>query len=156
FPDNLTTWRLTSRGATDDTRVGRAIAKALVTKDVVARLATPRFFIAGDRAALVSVVTNRTATPLTQVQESIETKGVVQAIGPNPATSDIPARGGSRTEGSVGAASALSRAPGDTADAHFVFRARSSTDTDALELVTPVVPRAVPLALRGGGLTEAA
>src|SRR5262249_28095733 len=72
WPDNLPTWRLTSRGASDSTLVGKAVAKTLVTKEVVARLALPRSFVAGDEADVVSMVDNRGKGPLAGVQESIE------------------------------------------------------------------------------------
>ena len=69
WPDNLTTWRATARGVSDGMLVGESIGKTLVTKDVVARLAAPRGFTAGDEATLVSVVNNRTKQPLTGVSE---------------------------------------------------------------------------------------
>ena len=47
WPDNLTTWRATARGVSDATLVGESVAKTLVSKDVVARLAVPR--LAGRR-----------------------------------------------------------------------------------------------------------
>src|SRR5262249_20661453 len=77
YPDNLTTWRITSRGMTDETLVGKAVEKTLVTKDVVARLAGPRFFVAGDDARLVSVVNNRSDAPIAEGSTSLDVKGAV-------------------------------------------------------------------------------
>ena len=48
YPDALTTWRLTARGATADTRVGQAVARTTVTKDLIVRVITPRFLTEGD------------------------------------------------------------------------------------------------------------
>ena len=48
YPDALTTWRVTARGATVDTRVGQAIGRTTVTKDLIARVITPRFLAQGD------------------------------------------------------------------------------------------------------------
>ena len=36
-PDNLTTWRVTARAATRDTKVGQTTAKFLVRKDLLVR-----------------------------------------------------------------------------------------------------------------------
>ena len=81
YPDNLTTWRVTSRGATDRTLVGKQVAKTLVTKDLVARLAGPRFLIAGDEAELVSVTTNRSDAPLVGVDASLDAQGPIALSG---------------------------------------------------------------------------
>ena len=48
YPDALTTWRLTARAATADTRVGQAVARTTVTKDLIVRVITPRFLTEGD------------------------------------------------------------------------------------------------------------
>src|SRR5205085_11320603 len=92
YPDNLTTWRITSRGLSDQTQVGKATTKTLVTKDIVARLSGPRFFVAGDEAGLVSVVTNRTAAPIAAGTASLDAKGAA-AGGPTSAPFTAPARG---------------------------------------------------------------
>src|SRR5437764_14816698 len=39
FPDSLTTWRATIRGATVDTKVGSAVDRVIVRKNVMVRLA---------------------------------------------------------------------------------------------------------------------
>lgn len=155
FPDNLTTWRVTSRGATDDTRVGVATARALVTKDVVARLAGPRAFVAGDRAELVSVVDNRSGGPLTGVEESIEASGAAKVTGPWSRKSDLPASGESRGAWSIETPKDL---PADAAESEAVLtlRAKSKGDADAVETRVPVLPRAVALQPRGGEAIESA
>lgn len=60
LPDNLTTWRATVRGVTEDTKVGSAIEKILVTKDIIVRIALPRFYTVGDQAILATIVHNYT------------------------------------------------------------------------------------------------
>ncbi len=153
YPDNLTTWRFTSRGATLDTRVGKAVTKTTVTKDVVARLAGPRFFIAGDAASLVSVVTNRSAAALTDVEESVAATGA-KLTGPNTARTQIARQGESRREWAVQIPE-----PGRDAtaeDAVFTFRARANSDRDALEVRVPVHARAVPLTPAAAGVAQGA
>ncbi len=58
FPDNLTEWRITSRGHDKSGRVGEVIEKKLVTKDLVLRLAKPRFLIEGDEIELLGIINN--------------------------------------------------------------------------------------------------
>lgn len=60
FPDSLTTWRTTARGVTEDTRVGGAVERVLVRKDVVVSVAAPRFFIEGDETVVPVLARNYT------------------------------------------------------------------------------------------------
>jgi hypothetical protein len=48
FPDALTTWRTTIRGMTDDGKAGGVVTRVLVRKNLIVRLAAPRFFRQGD------------------------------------------------------------------------------------------------------------
>ncbi|HMT10494.1 MAG TPA: alpha-2-macroglobulin family protein, partial [Ignavibacteria bacterium] len=38
YPDNLTTWRLTSRVITDDTKVGQQVNTVITRKDLLVRM----------------------------------------------------------------------------------------------------------------------
>ncbi|HEX8118444.1 MAG TPA: MG2 domain-containing protein, partial [Pyrinomonadaceae bacterium] len=58
LPDNLTTWRATARAVTPDTKVGVAVAKVVERKDVIIRVAMPRFLTAGDTVTLSGIVHN--------------------------------------------------------------------------------------------------
>jgi len=155
FPDNLTTWRVTSRGATDDTRVGVATAKTLVTKDVVARLAGPRAFVAGDRADLVSVVTNRSGAALTGVEESIAASGSAKVSGPASRKSDLAPAGESRGVWAIETPKDLP-ADADEGTAVLTLHARAKNDADAVETRVPVVPHAVALTPHGGEVVDGA
>ena len=64
LPDNLTTWTMDARAATDDTRVGQSKTDIIATKDLLVRPVLPRFFVDGDRAEIAAVVHNTTAYPL--------------------------------------------------------------------------------------------
>ena len=64
LPDNLTTWIARAVGATADTEVGEATSELLVTKPLLVRPVTPRFFVVGDRARLQANVSNQTAGDL--------------------------------------------------------------------------------------------
>jgi uncharacterized protein YfaS (alpha-2-macroglobulin family) len=64
LPDNLTTWTLTAKAVTADTRVGEAMNEIVATKELQVRPILPRFFTAGDRAVIGGIVLNggKTAT----------------------------------------------------------------------------------------------
>lgn len=60
LPDNLTTWVARAIGATADTEVGESTSELLVTKPLLIRPVTPRFFVVGDRSRLLANVSNQT------------------------------------------------------------------------------------------------
>jgi hypothetical protein len=75
LPDNLTTWVITLRGLTKDTRVGEAVKEVVATKDLLIRPVTPRFLVAGDHIELAAMVHNNTANALS-VDVSLQATGV--------------------------------------------------------------------------------
>jgi uncharacterized protein YfaS (alpha-2-macroglobulin family) len=60
LPDNLTTWVFRGVGVTQETQVGEETAELLVTKPLLIRPVTPRFFVVGDRVQLAAIVNNNT------------------------------------------------------------------------------------------------
>lgn len=62
LPDALTTWRMTARGITKDTRVGQASHELVVNRPLMVRAAIPRFLTVGDEPVLRAVVHNTTAS----------------------------------------------------------------------------------------------
>jgi alpha-2-macroglobulin len=75
LPDNLTTWVADLRGITRDTKVGSAGSEIVVSKPLLIRPQTPRFFVAGDHTALRAVVHNNTPQEL-NVDVSLQAVGV--------------------------------------------------------------------------------
>ena len=65
FPDSLTTWRATIRGVTVDTKVGSATNRVIVRKNLMVRLAVPRFFRQGDDVTVSTIVHNYLPNPKT-------------------------------------------------------------------------------------------
>jgi len=58
LPDNLTTWQLTAKAATQATQVGEAANEIVAAKDLLVRPVTPRFFVVGDTPRLEALVHN--------------------------------------------------------------------------------------------------
>ncbi len=96
LPDNLTTWQVQARGTTTDTLVGQATDHLTVSKPLLVRPVTPRFFTAGDEATVAAVVHNNT-------DSSFDAEVRLQAGGaslnsPASQTISIPGRGSARIE----------------------------------------------------------
>ncbi|WP_409570018.1 Ig-like domain-containing protein [Kouleothrix sp.] len=64
LPDSLTTWRMSARGISADTRVGQATTDIVATRPLLIRPTLPRFLTVGDKLTLQAVVQNTTASPI--------------------------------------------------------------------------------------------
>ena len=76
LPDNLTTWVFRGVGATAETQVGEATVELLVTKPLLIRPVTPRFFVVDDRVQLAALVSNNSGTTQ-EVEVSLHAEGLV-------------------------------------------------------------------------------
>jgi len=119
LPDNLTTWRMTARGVTADTRVGQASVDVVSTKDLLIRPVVPRFFVVGDRAELGAVVHNNTDWFL-EVEVDFEARGLEIADGSASRLVSLPAGDAVR----VGWSATVE----DVAEADLYFGARTVGD----------------------------
>jgi len=144
FPDSLTTWRATARGATPDTRVGAATLKTIVRKNLILRLVVPRFFVQGDELVISALVHNYLASEKT-ARVSLDVSGLEVLEG---ATKDvrIPSRGEATVDWRVRAKQVRS--------ATVTGKALTDEESDALELTLPVNVPGVKLSTsRGGSLS---
>ncbi|HMP41275.1 MAG TPA: alpha-2-macroglobulin family protein, partial [Roseiflexaceae bacterium] len=64
LPDTLTTWRMTARAVTTDTRVGEAVADIVASRPLLLRPTLPRVLSAGDQPRIQAVVQNTTGSDL--------------------------------------------------------------------------------------------
>ena len=131
YPDALTTWRLTARGATADTRVGQAVARTTVTKDLIVRVITPRFLTEGD-----DVVTPVIAHNYLQGERAIDlaltATGMAPAGVPDTTRVAVASGGEARLDWRFTASTA--------GRATVTGTATTSGDRDAVELSFPVLP----------------
>ena len=131
YPDALTTWRLTARAITADTKAGSTIARTTTTKDLIVRVITPRFLTEGDEVVVPTMVHNYKQESRT-ASVSIEASGLAP-IGTHAATTGALANGAERRDDWRFAA----RAPGA---ATVTATAKTESDVDAVELPIPVLP----------------
>ncbi len=134
LPDNLTTWIVTARGHTADTKVGDVRAQFLATKDLLVRLATPRFAVVGDRFALAAIVHNYTDREQSVRLQLTATNLKVEDGGEKTLT--IPQNGSRRLDYWV--------EPQLAATASVLAKALGTGASDALELSFPVLAHGSP------------
>ena len=145
LPDNLTTWRATAVGHTDDSDFGVGRGKFVARLDVMARLQPPRFFIQGDELKIPGIINNMTNRE-SGVTGRFEAEGLTLREDGN-FSGKVAAGGALRRDIRIGAG-----APGLS-----LLRLRAMADGrgDAMELRVPVLPRALNreslgnIALRG-------
>jgi hypothetical protein len=131
YPDALTTWRLTARAITEDTRAGTTIARTTTTKDLIVRTITPRFLTEGDEVVVPTMVHNyREEARAASV--SIAATGL-DAMGAQPATTGRLDSGAERRDDWRFAARTAGTAT-------ITATAKTESDTDAVELPVPVLP----------------
>jgi len=145
WPDALTTWRATTRGVTRDTKVGSAVEKTIVRKNLMVRLVVPRFFRQGDEITLSTIVHNYLANAKT-ARVAMEFDGLQVIDG---AQRDINV--GSRDEVKVDWRVRVQ----NVMQARVLGKALTDEESDAMELTLPVEPFGVKVAdARSGAISD--
>lgn len=129
FPDALTTWRTTIRAMTDDGKAGGAVTRVLVRKNLIVRLAAPRFFRQGDEVTLRVIAHNYLETAK-DVTFALNVQGL-EVLGGQQQTVNIPAKGENFAEWRVKART--------TGNAVVTAKALTNEESDALEMTLPVL-----------------
>ena len=142
FPDSLTTWRTTIRAMTDDGKAGGAVTRVLTRKNLIVRLAAPRFFRVGDEVTLRVIAHNYLETAK-DVTFALDVAGLDIAAGQSQ-KENIPARGESVVEWRVRART--------SGQAVLTAKALTNEESDALEMTLPVLPFGVKQRATGSGV----
>jgi len=135
YPDALTTWRLTARAVTRDTKAGVALARTTTTKDLIVRVITPRFLTEGDHLVVPTIAHNY-VPDAKNTAVSFAARGLEPATGAEAArtsTNGLIASGGERRDDWRLRASTVGPAV-------VTASAKTDTDSDAVELPLPVLP----------------
>ena len=141
FPDSLTTWRATARGVTADTKVGSAVLKTIVRKNLILRLVVPRFFVQGDEVTISALVHNY-LTDAKTAHVTLDVTGL-DIIDGAPRDVQIPSRGEAKVNWRVRAKQVSS--------ATVTGKALTNEESDALEMQLPVNIPGVKMAQAKGG-----
>ena len=141
YPDAITSWRATTRGVTQDTKVGSAVENTIVRKNLMVRLVVPRFFRRGDDITISTIVQNYLPTEKT-ARVSMEVTGL-QVIEGGVKDIPVPSRGLAKLDYRVHVL--------DVDSATVLGKALTDVESDAMELTLPVVPFGVRLATAKSG-----
>ncbi|MEM7734212.1 MAG: MG2 domain-containing protein [Deinococcota bacterium] len=133
FPDNLTEWRLTARAITLTDDVGQNTANVTSTLPVIARLATPQFFVRGDEASL-RVIGQNTLTSDQPGELQFEASNL-DTLSPGTQTTTLPAGARSTADFNIRAS--------ETGTATLTATALTPAASDAMRVPIPVLPRGV-------------
>ncbi len=145
YPDSLTTWRATVRGVTADTKVGSAINRVIVRKNLLVRLAVPRFFRQGDEVVVSAIVQNYLPEAKT-AHVSLDLKGL-DVIEGNTRDVNVPSNGGATLNWRVRAQS--------VAQSDLLVKALTDVESDAMEIQLPVIPFGVKQTAAASGTISA-
>ncbi len=141
YPDAITSWRATTRGVTQDTKVGSTVVNTIVRKNLMVRLVVPRFFRRGDEITLSTIVQNYLPAEKT-AHVSMDFTGLQVLDGGEKAV-PVPSRGLVKVDYRVRVL--------DVDSARVLGKALTDVESDAMELTLPVVPFGVKLALAKSG-----
>ncbi len=130
FPDSLTTWRATVRGATLDTKVGNATNNVIVRKNLMVRMVVPRFFRQGDEVTVSAIVHNYLANGK-NVQVSLDVQGL-ELLTAAAGQIEVPSKGEVKFHWQVRAKSVQKSV--------LTAKALTNEESDAMELTLPVIP----------------
>lgn len=134
LPDNLTTWRVLVKAIAVDAKVGQGQSSLLVTQEIIARPALPRFGVVGDRF-LAGAVAQNFAGAATSGTVGMETQALVLLDGGNKAV-NLP-NGGSAAMNWTAVAAASGTNLVTTS-------LQTGAGSDLVEVPLPVKPFAVP------------
>jgi uncharacterized protein YfaS (alpha-2-macroglobulin family) len=146
FPDSLTTWRATVRGVTLDTKVGLATNTVIVRKNLMVRLAVPRFLRQGDEVTVSAIVHNYLPTTKT-VRVSLDLKGL-EVLAGQATPMEVPSKGEAKVDWRVRAQFVH--------EADLLAKALTNEESDAMEITLPVIPVGVKQSDAQSGSIEGA
>ena len=144
YPDAITSWRATTRGVTQDTKVGSAVENTIVRKNLMVRLVVPRFFRRGDEIVLSTIVQNYLPAEKT-ARVSMKFEGL-QMLDGSTRDVPVPSKGTVKVDYRVKVQ--------DVDSAKVLGEALTDVESDAMELTLPVEPFGVKLAVSKSGSTS--
>ncbi|MCC6273847.1 MAG: hypothetical protein IT572_10310, partial [Deltaproteobacteria bacterium] len=136
LPDNLTTWRATVLAHSPATEVGQQINKVISSKELIARIATPRFFTERDQVKLKAILNNYTDKAQTlRVSLGVEGIDFANPKDGEPISITIEPKGVASFDFTV--------LPKVAGNAKIQLLAKNDQVSDGVELKIPVLPHGI-------------
>lgn len=142
FPDSLTTWRATVRGVGPGERFGGAVLKTIVRKNLMVRLAVPRFFVEGDEVVISGIVHNYLPNAK-KARVTVALEGLALASGEAAQDVEVASRAEAKIDWRVKAQAVR--------QARVTAEALTDEESDALELDLPIYPPGIAVRHARGG-----
>ncbi len=137
YPDNLTSWRITSRVITNDTKVGQSTKTVITRKDLLVRLEAPRFMREKDEVTISAIVHNYLPSEKrTKVSFKYENASLISG----KETNEIVLKPDSEQRLDI-----VIRADNPTGSAILYAEALTNEESDAMELKVPLQPTGLKL-----------
>ena len=137
YPDNLTSWRITSRVITEDTKVGQITSTVITRKDLLIRMETPRFLQENDEVTISTIVHNYLETEKqTKVKFSGENVLLPDAV--NERTLSIAPNTDVRIDWKV-------KVVQPVGEAKLYAEALTNEESDAMEVKIPLQPNGLKI-----------
>lgn len=136
YPDNLTSWRITSRVITADTKVGQVTHTVITRKNLLVRMETPRFLQDKDAVTISTVIHNYLNTDKT-VKVKFRTTNV-SISGESEKTINIASNSEQRLDWNI-------KVDNPYGEAKLYAEALTNEESDAVEIKVPLQPKGLEM-----------
>ncbi|MCX6164748.1 MAG: hypothetical protein NTU73_07825 [Ignavibacteriae bacterium] len=136
YPDNLTTWRVTSRVITDDSKVGQMTHTVITRKNLLVRMETPRFLQNKDEITISTVIHNYLST-----EKNVKVKFKVTnvtLVGENEKQISIASNSEKRLDWKI-------KVDNPYGEAKLYAEALTNEESDAVEIKVPLQPKGLEI-----------
>ena len=136
YPDNLTSWRITSRVITADTKVGQMTKIVITRKDLLVRMETPRFLQDKDEVVISTIIHNYLDEEKnTEVKFKAEN---VELVGESEKTITLASNSEQRLDWTI-------KVNEPYGEAKLYAEALTDEESDALEVKVPLQPKGLEI-----------
>ncbi|MFA5403782.1 MAG: MG2 domain-containing protein, partial [Ignavibacteria bacterium] len=132
YPDNLTTWRVTSRVITDDSKVGQMTHTVITRKNLLVRMETPRFLQNKDEITISTIIHNYLSTDK-NVKVKFKATNVT-LVGENEKQINIATNSEQRLDWKI-------KVDNPYGEAKLYAEALTNEESDAVEIKVPLQPK---------------
>lgn len=136
YPDNLTTWRVTSRVITEDSKVGQMTHTVITRKNLLVRMETPRFLQNKDEITISTIIHNYLST---EKNVKIKFKATnVSLVGENEKQISIASNSEKRLDWKI-------KVDNPYGEAKLYAEALTNEESDAVEIKVPLQPKGLEI-----------